>query len=84
MAESSYFRGYYSIKEVVDHLQPLAEWMSQFKPDTKEITLKRGDYDLIKRWPKAAGLLDIRVTDEEICYRGFRLKHDLKPPRYEK
>lgn len=83
MAESSYFRGYHAIKEVVDYVQPLVEWMAQFKPDTKELTLKRGDYDLIKRWPKAAGLFDISVTEEEISYRGVRLKHDLKAPRYE-
>ncbi len=84
MTEPSYFRGYHAIKEVVDYMRPLAEWMEMHKPGVKEITLKRGDYDLLKRWPRAAGMHNVTVTADGVTYKGFALKHDRKPPRYDK
>lgn len=80
----SYFRGYWSIKEVVDYMAPLAAWMKKFKPETKQLTLKRPDYDLIRRWPKAASLHGITVTETGAVFDGFELRHDKKPPRYQK
>jgi hypothetical protein len=85
MTEQSYFRGYNSIKEVADYLEPLADWMEKYKPGTKVLTLRRQDFDLIQRWPKAAGLLKFsQAPDKSISYRGFTLKYDKKPPRYSK
>ena len=85
MAEQSYFRGYHAIKEVVGYLQPLAEWMSKYRPDTKSITLKRQDFDLLKRWPKAAGMFEVSQDQHgALTFRGFALKFDKKPPRYSK
>jgi hypothetical protein len=79
---TSYFRGYWSISEVVDYMKPLAEWMQKFKPESKKLTLKRQDYDLIRRWPKAAGLFGITVTETGASFMGFELGFDKKPPRY--
>jgi hypothetical protein len=70
---------------VSKYLEPVANWMEKFKPSVKEITLKRADYDLIKRWPKAAELLHFRqAPDGTLRYKGFTLKFDKKPPRYSK
>ena len=78
----SYFRGYWSIADVVDYMKPLAEWMKKFKPENKQLTLKGPDYDLIRRWPKAAGLHGIQVTETGAMFDGFELKRDNKPRRY--
>ena len=83
MAEASYFRGYHSIKEVVDYMAPLADWMRQNKPSNKELTLKGPDFDLIKRWPKAAGMFEIQEINGALHYKGFTLKRDKKPGRYQ-
>ncbi len=80
----SYFRGYWSIMEVVERMRPLADWMERFKPGQKELTLIRKDWDLIARWPKAASLFDIAVDEKGLHWRGFQLKPDGKPGRYEK
>lgn len=82
---TSYFRGYHAIKEVIEYMGPLAEWMKAHKPDVKELTLKRPDFDLLKRWPKAAGLFDVVQNQAgELSYKGFSLKHDKKQPRYDR
>ena len=80
----SYFRGYWSIKDVVEYMKPLAEWMQKFKPETHVLTLKRQDYDLIRRWPKAASLHGITVTETGARFMDFELHFDKKPPRYPK
>jgi hypothetical protein len=83
MSEISHFRGYQAIKEIVDYMNPLAEWMAKFKPDTHDLTLKGPDYDVIARWPKAAAIHNIRVSDAgDILFKGFKLKRDKKPFRY--
>jgi hypothetical protein len=85
MAEQSYFRGYHAIKEVTEYLEPLAQWMRKHKPDVGVITLKRQDFDLLKRWPKAAQMFQVSQSPEgELTYLGFKLKFDKKPPRYNK
>ena len=85
MAEQSHFRGYNSIKEVMASLEPLEDWMTKFKPSEKTITLKRPDFDLLKRWPKAAGMFNVTTTPDGLLqHKGFLLKHDKKAPRYEK
>ncbi len=84
MAETSYFRGYWSIKEVIDYMDPLAEWMTKHKPDSKELTLKGPDFDLLKRWPKAAAMFRVHQHEGALTYKGFSLKRDKKPSRYDK
>lgn len=82
---TSHFRGYHSIKEIVDYMEPLGEWMKKYKPDSRELTLKGPDFDLIKRWPKAASMFHIRQNEAgELSWDVFRLKRDKKPPRYDK
>ncbi len=85
MAESN-FRGYASIGEVMQRMTKLVEWTRQFKPNQQHMTLQRKDYDLIKRWPKAAGAHGIAVVDKgrELWYRGLELTYDGGPRRYEK
>lgn len=85
MSETSYFRGYWAIKEVIEYMAPLAGWMRKNKPDIHILTLKRQDFDLLKRWPKAASMFDVsQGLDGSLSYQGFTLKFDKKPPRYDR
>jgi hypothetical protein len=79
---TDYFRGYHAIKEVVDYMQPLAEWMQKFKPGTHVMTLKGPDFDLLKRWPKAEQILGVTQDSGVMRFMGFELKRDHKASRY--
>jgi hypothetical protein len=81
--EDSYSRGLKSIQEVVAYVEPLALWMEKNKPSCKQLTLKGPDYDLLKRWPKAAAMMHVFQGPEgDLVYRGFALARDKKPARY--
>lgn len=80
----SYFRGYWSILEVKGRVERLTDWLKANRPSCKQVTLKGPDYDLVRRWPKAAGLHGFIVTDDGAVYDGFSLLRDKKPRRYEK
>lgn len=83
MAEPSYFRGLRGIQEIRDDkLRRLAEWLKANRPSCRQLTLKRKDYDLIARYPKAAGLAGFTVSDGSIFYDGFELRWDRSPGRY--
>lgn len=78
------FRGYWAIKEVIDRMKPLADWTKRFKPNQRHPTLPRKDYDLIRRWPKAADIHEVTVVGSEVWYHGLELTYDGGPRRYEK
>lgn len=61
MGVESPFRGIRGIEEIVARMTPLMDWTKQFKPEQKSLRLSRTDYDLVKRWPKAANVLGITV-----------------------
>lgn len=84
MSAKSAFRGLRGIEDVRDRMQPLAEWYRAFKPDVTELVLERADYDLLKRWPRAAHLCGFDVVDGEIFYSGLRLTYDTGQGRYAK
>ena len=80
----SYFRGYWSIREVIEErMNPLAEWLKENRPSCRVMTLRGKDYDLVRRWPKASGLLGITVTKDATTFKGFELHRDKAPARYE-
>jgi hypothetical protein len=83
MAETPTFRGYWAIREVVERLWPLADWTRQFKPNQRHLTIRRKDYDLIMRWPKAAHVNQIEVMNGEAWYHGLELTYDGGPRRYQ-
>lgn len=81
----SYFRGLRGIQEIRDgKLRRLAEWLKANRPSCRQITLRRKDYDLIARYPKAAGLAGFTVANGSVIYDGFELHWDKTPQRYEK
>lgn len=84
MATDSNFRGYWSIREVMEKVERLGSWMEQFKDGCTTITLKRKDHDLLLRWPKAAALFDITAHGGVIMWKGFVLRADSGPSRYDK
>src|SRR6185312_6136350 len=84
MAGECYFRGLFGIEASRDDkLKRLSEWLKANRPSCKQITLKRKDYDLIARYPKAAGLAGFTVSDGAISYDGFDLRCDRSPQRYQ-
>lgn len=76
------FRGYRAITEVIERLQPLADWYASYRPTTRIITLRRRDLDLLQRWPKAAALHEVYTTDGRTYWRGHLLQGDSSPTRY--
>lgn len=73
----------------MQRMTPLADWTKKFKPEQQCLRLPRKDYDLIKRWPKAAGTFGITVLrggqgGVEIWWRGLELTYATGQGRYEK
>ncbi len=78
-------QGYRLIEDIMKRVKPLAEWTRQFKPEQQHLTLIRNDYDILKRWPKAAHAHGVDVVnDREIWFRGLELTYDGGPRRYVK
>lgn len=84
MATESSFRGIQGIREIKAKMTDLAKFYRQFKPETKELVCSRKDYDLIARWPKAAGIEGYVISDNGIFYEGLRLTYDTGQGRYGK
>jgi hypothetical protein len=81
---SSPFRGYRSIEEFLRErkLADFAAWLMEYRPKCCVITISRTHHDLLRRWPKAAGMLGIIVTADAVFYRGFKLQPDYGARRY--
>lgn len=78
-------QGYRLIEDIMKRVGPLADWTRQFKPDQLHLTLTRNDYDVLKRWPKAAHAHGVDVVNgREVWFRGLELTYDGGPRRYEK
>lgn len=78
-------RGFRGIQEIVQRMTPLMEWTKQFKPEQMHLVLARKDYDLIKRYRKAAAAHDIHVINgTEVWWRGLELVYDNGQTRYPK
>jgi hypothetical protein len=84
MIAISTFRGYRAIAELIERMQPYAEWMNRNRPDYKVLTVQRRDLDLVRRWPRAAGVLGIFTTNGSTLWRGFELRADKTATRYPK
>lgn len=84
MISAPTFRGYRAIAEVVERMQPLAEWLGAHREERGVMTLRRRDLDLLRRWPKAASLYQIYTTNDTTWWRGFELRADKSPCRYSK
>lgn len=78
------FRGLSGITEIKTRMGRLSAHLKAFTPSCKTLTLKRKDYDLIKRWPKAANLAGFQINGDSIYFDGFELRYDKSPQRYER
>jgi hypothetical protein len=78
------FRGYHSIAEVIERLQPLGDWLRTHRRACGVLTLRRRDLDLLQRWPQAAHLHGITTTNGITWWRGFELRADPSASRYAK
>ena len=77
-----YFKGMRGIEEVVMRMRPLFDFYKDFRPDIQHIAIPRKDFDLVRRWPKAAHLCGFDVTEDGIYYGGLRVLHDTSEARY--
>lgn len=84
MSQNSSFRGIQGIREIKSRMAPLVKWYREFKPDVDELICERKDYDLIARWPKAAGVEGFILSQNGIFYEGMRLTFDTGEGRYVK
>jgi hypothetical protein len=82
MSRTSLFRGYAAIREVLERIQPLAQWYKVHRPEARVLTLRRRDIDLLQRWPQAARIHEIFTHEGVTSWRGFTLRADKSPPRY--
>jgi hypothetical protein len=82
MTTESVFRGMRGIEEVTQKMKKLVEFYRLHKPRVTTITLARVDYDLIKRWPKAASACGFDVTHNGVFYKGYELRFAAGAPRY--
>lgn len=76
MSRESSFRGYHGISTVVSNMQTLADGLSHRRPPAGSITLRAKDYDLIVRWPKAAELHGIVISQGAPYWRGYGLRRE--------
>jgi hypothetical protein len=81
--EQSPFRGYKSIEEVREKVQNLDEWLRTAGKESAPITMLAKDFDLVKRWPKAAELHGFRVAGEEVTFKGRMLRRANGERRYQ-
>jgi hypothetical protein len=78
----SYFRGTSAIREVLTRAKPPAEWTRKFKPHQERLILRRTDFDVVKRWPKAAEIVGFQFRSDGLYYAGLHLYPDTGPGRY--
>jgi hypothetical protein len=84
MSQPNSFRGIQGIREIKARMQTLVAWYQKFKPELREIVIERKDYDLIERWPRAAGFEGFDVTDNGVFFSGMRLTYTTGEGRYDK
>lgn len=77
---ASSFRGNGAIIAVVERMQPLAQWLSAYRPACKVMTLRRRDLDVLRRWPQAASAHEIFTHNNVTYWRGFELRADRSAP----
>ena len=75
-AQNSTFRGYHAISAVVSNMRVLAEGLAHRRPPAQTMTLRAKDYDLIVRWPKAAELHEIVISEGAPFWRGYALRRE--------
>lgn len=75
-------RGSRAIAEVIERMNPLADWLSVHKPECRVLTLRRRDLDLLLRWPAASAHQQIHIIDGVAWWRGLILRADKTAPRY--
>lgn len=79
---SDSLRGIKGIREIKVKALPLIRWYQQFRPDVRDFTLAKKDFDLIARWPKASRFEGFDITDNGIFYEGLKMRWDMSEGRY--
>lgn len=69
------FKGFSAVERVVKRMMPLAHWLAVNKPTTRTLALSVADFERLKRYPEAAGLLSIfENEDGSLSWNGFILR----------
>lgn len=68
------FRGSAQLAALISRMQPLASFLTKFKPECRVLTLSQRDFEILRKYPEAAQLLyDITTspTTGVTYWRGF-------------
>jgi hypothetical protein len=75
------FQGFKAVERVVERMTPLAQWLAANKPTTRTLALSTTDFERLKRYPDAAGMLNIfENEDGSLRWNGFTLRANYSTP----
>jgi len=60
--------------QLVERIQPLADWMEKFKPSCKTISVAKEDMKLIRKYPEAANDMGFHQFGGFVRWRDFEIK----------
>lgn len=61
------------IKQVVSGIEPLANFLSKFRPSCKRIHIRRADWTMLRAEPHLARTYGFVIDDERVAFREFDL-----------
>lgn len=62
------------IRRTADRVSRLADWLTKFKPDCKQMSIEQRDFSVILANPGVARPHGFAVTGESITFRGFAIR----------
>lgn len=75
------FQGFKAVERVVERMTRLAQWFAAYKPHVRTMALSTSDFERLKRYPEAAGMLQIfENEDGSLRWNGFTLRANYLPP----
>ena len=83
MTNQSSFRGYWAIDAVRKQLRPVVERLDEIGKHDAVVSLFPVDFDLVRRWPKAASIHGFTVTDDGVYFQGHPVTRYVGIGRYE-
>lgn len=70
----SYFRGDRTARKIADSVRVMATILELSKPETKEISITKAQYELLQRWPQASERAGFSFNDSVPYFGKYRLK----------
>lgn len=68
------FRGSVQLSELIERMEPLANYLRKFRPECRVLTLSKRDFQVLRKYPEAAQTLH-EITTSPITgltyWRGY-------------